>query len=100
MNIVEQQNAFAAGLEAAAGCTADCSGAFLLAAVLDALAASFWPVPVGRERFFAVVTGSGGAVVAAALGAPLPFLALAPSPFLGVRPHLPKVRTGAAASMD
>src|SRR5450755_2670703 len=33
----------ALSLEAAAGCTADCSGAFLLAAVLDALAASFWP---------------------------------------------------------
>src|ERR1022692_253852 len=45
--------ALAFALATAADCTTACSGAFLLTAVLDALAASFRPSRVGCERFFA-----------------------------------------------
>src|ERR1700720_21497 len=54
------------------------AGAFLSADAFTPLAASR--------------TGFAGAAAAASLGVPLPFRPL------GLRPHLPKVRTGAAAS--
>src|ERR1700730_15209105 len=94
------------GLTAVLDAAAGCSGAFLFAAALDAFAASLCGVPGanpglvdGALRFLAAPAPVSPASTnptegAAVLPVPLPFLALAF--FL---PHLPKVRTGAVASM-
>src|SRR5580698_3299070 len=103
---MEAYDFFLAELFLALGCAATDStaGAFLLAAALAPLAAR----RVGAARFLGAVPAAAApapfaapAAAVAAVALPFADFALAPGlPFVPLRPrpHLPKVRTGAAAS--